>query len=95
MDMASNRRAARQAVMCKEISKNRRLILMWMLSKEELAANELADRVGSSQENIAYYLRQLEKSGMITARRAGPKIYYHTVDHELLRASLVSTGACD
>ena len=95
IDVVANNRTERQTVMCREISKNRRLILMWMLSKEELASNELADRVGSSQRNIAYYLRQREKSGMVAARRAGSKVYYHAVDHECHRRSLAITGACD
>ncbi len=77
--------AEKQAALCKVVGHSRRLIILWMLSKEELSVNEIAERAGSTLQNVSQHLRLLKKSGMVTTRRAGQTIYYQIVDHDCLR----------
>jgi DNA-binding transcriptional ArsR family regulator len=77
--------AQKQAALCRAVGNSRRLIILWMLYKEELSVNEIAQRVGSSLQNVSQHLSLLKKSGIVTTRRAGQTIYYQIVDHECLR----------
>jgi DNA-binding transcriptional ArsR family regulator len=77
--------AKRQAALCRAVGNSRRLIILWMLSKEELSVNEIAERAGSSLQNISQHLRLLKNSGIVTTRRSGQTIYYQIADHECLR----------
>ncbi|MEW5869757.1 MAG: metalloregulator ArsR/SmtB family transcription factor [Chloroflexota bacterium] len=85
MDDAVIDLAERQAAFCRMVGNSRRLIILWMLSKEELSVNEIADRVGSSLQNVSQHLNLLKKSRIVTSRRDGQTIYYQIVDHEYLR----------
>jgi DNA-binding transcriptional ArsR family regulator len=67
------------------IGKNRRLIILWMLSKQELSVHEISERVGSSFRNVSHHLNMLKKSGIVRSHRSGHTIYYQAVDHEYLR----------
>jgi DNA-binding transcriptional ArsR family regulator len=77
--------AEQQAALCRAIGNSRRLVILWMLAKEELPVNEIAQRAGSSLQNISQHLSLLKKIGLITARRDGQTIYYQISDQEWLR----------
>lgn len=85
--------AKRQSEVCRAVANSRRLIILWMLTKEELSVNEIARRVGSSLQNISQHLRLLKKTGIVGARRSGQTIYYHIVDQEFLRECPALLGA--
>ena len=72
--------AKRQAALCRVVGNSRRLIILWMLSKEELSVNEIAERAGSSLQNVSQHLSLLKKSGVVTSRRAGQTILGLTQD---------------
>jgi len=77
--------AERQAVLCRVVGNTRRLLILWLLSKEELPVNEIAARVGSTLQNISQHLSLLKKSGIVTSRRAGQTIYYQIADLECIK----------
>lgn len=77
--------AERQAAQCRLMGNSRRLLILWMLSKEELSVNEIAARAGSTLQNVSQHLGMLKKTGMVTARRDGQTIYYRIADHESAR----------
>jgi ArsR family transcriptional regulator, virulence genes transcriptional regulator len=77
--------AERQAALCRVVGNTRRLLILWLLSKEELSVNEIAARAGSTLQNISQHLSLLKKTGFVTARREGQTIYYHIADHECIR----------
>lgn len=77
--------AERQAALCRVVGNARRLVILWMLSKEELSVNEIAQRAGSSLQNVSQHLSLLKKSGIVTSRRDGQTIYYQIADHECLQ----------
>ena len=77
--------AEKQAAWCRVLGSARRLIILWSISKEELSVNEIAERVGSSVQNISQHLSLLKKSGFVTTRRDGQTIYYQLADDETLK----------
>lgn len=72
--------ASAQAAFCKAVGSPRRLIILWMLSEEELSVNEIAQRVGSSVQNISQHLSLLKNSGILTSRRSGQMIFYQMAE---------------
>jgi ArsR family transcriptional regulator, virulence genes transcriptional regulator len=77
--------AEKQAAVCRTLGNSRRLLIVWLLSKEELAVNEIAVRAGSTLQNVSQHLTVLKKAGMVTSRRDGHTIYYRAADHECIR----------
>ncbi|MBN2550692.1 MAG: helix-turn-helix transcriptional regulator [Anaerolineales bacterium] len=76
--------AERQAALCRIFGNARRLLILWMLSEEELSVNEIAARAGSSVQNVSQHLSLLKKAGIVSTRREGQMIYYHVIDQECL-----------
>jgi len=77
--------AERQAAVCSAIGNPRRLLILWILSTEELSVNEITSRVGSSLQNVSQHLSLLKKAGIVTTRRAGQTIFYHIADNECIK----------
>jgi DNA-binding transcriptional ArsR family regulator len=77
--------AEEQAARCRVFGNARRLAILWMLSNGELPVNEIAEKVGSSLQNVSQHLNLLKKFGIVTCRRAGQTIYYQVVDKEGLK----------
>jgi ArsR family transcriptional regulator, virulence genes transcriptional regulator len=80
--------AEKQASLCKVIGNSRRLLILWQLSNEELCVNEIANRVGSTLQNVSQHLNLLKKAGIVVTRREGQTIYYRLADHECVRDCL-------
>jgi DNA-binding transcriptional ArsR family regulator len=78
--------AEKQAAMCRVVGHSRRLLILWLLSKEELSVNEIAARAGSTLQNISQHLSLLKRTGIVVARREGQTIYYRIADHECARS---------
>ena len=77
-----------QATLYRILGNGRRLLILWILSDEELSVNEIAARAGSSLQNVSQHLKLLKKSGILTTRRAGQTIFYQMADHEWLTIGL-------
>jgi len=84
MEPTTVKLANKQAALCRAVGNSRRLIILWMLAKEELPVNEIARRVGSSLQNVSQHLSLLKKLGIVTTRRSGQTIYYQLADHNCL-----------
>ena len=56
--------AEKQAAMCKVFGSARRLIILWLISKEELSVHAIAERVGSSLQNVSQHLRLMRDKGI-------------------------------
>ncbi len=85
MDTSVIEIAEKQAALCRVLGSARRLIILWLISQGELSVNEIAERVGSSVQNISQHLSLLKRSGFVSARRDGQTIYYQLADEEYLR----------
>jgi DNA-binding transcriptional ArsR family regulator len=85
MDTTISDLAEKQAALCKVFGNSRRLLILWLLSKEELSVNEITARAGSTLQNVSQHLSLLRKAGIVTTRRDGQTIYYQIADLECLR----------
>ena len=85
MDTSVIEIAEKQAALCRVLGSARRLIILWLISQGELSVNDIAERVGSSVQNISQHLSLLKRSGFVSARRDGQTIYYQLADEEYLR----------
>lgn len=85
MDKSVLEFAEERAALCRVLGSARRLIILWLITNNELSVNDIAERVGSSVQNISQHLSLLKKAGFVNARRDGQTIYYQLVDNESLR----------
>lgn len=74
--------AKKQAALCKAMGNEHRLVILWLIAKEELPVSEIAQRVGISIQNVSQHLHLLKRAGIVTTRRAGQTIYYQITDNE-------------
>lgn len=77
--------AEKQAALCRIMGNGRRLLILWMLSREELSVNEIAARAGSTLQNVSQHLNLLKKAGVVNTRRNGQTIFYRAADHECIK----------
>ncbi len=88
MDTVTLEMAEKQAALYRVMGNGRRLLILWMLSKEELSVNEIAARVGSTLQNVSQHLNLLKKAGVVYTRRDGQMIFYQAADHECVKQCL-------
>lgn len=85
MDATTIECARKQAGLCKAIANERRLVILWLIAREELPVSEIAQRIGSSVPNVSQHLKLLKKCGLVDTRRDGQTIYYQMIDSEFVR----------
>jgi len=58
------------------LSDTTRVRLLWALIDEELAVNELADRVGKPAPSVSQHLAKLRMARLVRTRREGTQVFY-------------------
>jgi DNA-binding transcriptional ArsR family regulator len=86
IDMANL--AERQAEICKTFSNPTRILILWILSEEELSVGEIANAVNASTQNTSHHLRIMKDRGILNARRQGQTIFYAIQDREIIQSIL-------
>ena len=77
IDLQRLRRSADQAGrLLKALGNPDRLLLLCMLSQEELHVGALEERVGVGQPTLSQQLGVLREEGLVSTRREGKNIYY-------------------
>ncbi len=61
-----------------------RVRLVDLLRNGELTVNELAERVGASQQNVSRHLAVLTEAGVLGRRKEGVRVHYRIVDEGVL-----------
>jgi DNA-binding transcriptional ArsR family regulator len=61
-----------------------RIHLLDCLRGGEATVNELAERVGSSQQNVSKHLSVLADAGILGRRKEGTHVYYRIADERVL-----------
>jgi len=58
------------------LSDTTRVRLLWTLLDEELAVNELADRLGKPAPSVSQHLAKLRMARLVQTRREGTQVFY-------------------
>lgn len=64
----------RQAALFKALATERRLAIVWLLSRGEMCVGDLAEALDTSVPNISQHLRVMRESGFVKARREGQTV---------------------
>lgn len=64
------------AEVAKALASGRRAELVDVLAQAERSVDDLAAEIGQSVANTSHHLRALARSGLVTTRRDGTRIYY-------------------
>jgi len=62
----------------KAIGDNTRHKILVLLQENEMNGSEILNYLDVSQPTISYHLAILKRAGLVTSRRKGKYIYYHT-----------------
>ena len=86
--MTKNRATVRkifelQCQICKAMGHPLRLEMVDLLSKRELAASALLDRLETSKANLSKHVMQLINAGIVDQRREGRQVYYRLAHPEI------------
>ena len=57
-----------------------RIRLLDRLRDDEATVGELADALGTSQQNVSKHLAELAQAGILGRRKEGNRVYYRIVD---------------
>jgi DNA-binding transcriptional ArsR family regulator len=77
--------AEKKAEIFQVFSNAKRVLIFWVLSKDELSVNEIAEAIDSSIQNTSQHLRLMKASKILESRRDGQTIYYSIADNEIGR----------
>lgn len=84
MDANLFRQAQEQAQYCQVFSNARRILILWVLGRDEMTVSDIASEVGASLQNTSQHLRLMRDRGILSSRRDGQAIFYHVVNNDCL-----------
>ena len=61
-----------------------RLKILFTLNESEVAVNDIADSVGTSQSNISQHLSIMRDKGLLTSRKVSNQVFYRIDDSRTL-----------
>lgn len=73
---AMRRHAASAAKLIRALSNRHRLLVLCVLSEQELSVGELNSQVRLSQSALSQHLAVLRREGLVSTRRSAQTIYY-------------------
>ncbi|MDP8243883.1 MAG: metalloregulator ArsR/SmtB family transcription factor [Candidatus Hinthialibacter antarcticus] len=71
---------------CKALSDETRLRLLWLLDQHELSVNDMVDILASTQSRVSRHLNVLKESGFLELRREGTWSYYRKAENGAMPA---------
>ena len=81
--------ARKRTTLCKIFSSTRRVLIVWVLGKEEMAVTEIAKSVGASMQSTSQHLRLMKDKGVLTSRKDGQTVFYRVAKNELTQNCLI------
>lgn len=84
MNSVTKELAENQADFCKMFGNASRVLILWSLSERELPVGEIAEKVGTSLQNISQHLAVLKEHRIVVSRREGQTIFYRIANNELI-----------
>jgi ArsR family transcriptional regulator len=76
------------AEFCKMLANPKRLMILALLSKQEMSVGELAESMGTAMATVSQHLTALRAKHIVEARKDGQTVYYHTTDPRLMEACI-------
>lgn len=76
MDPQIRELAQEQAAICKIFGNANRVLILWVLGKQEMSVSAVAEAIDSSLQNTSQHLRLMKDKGILDSRREGHTIYY-------------------
>ena len=64
-------------------SNDKRILIFWLISDDEMSVNDLAETIGTSIQNTSQHLRLMKDKGIVESRRNGKEIYYRVANTEV------------
>jgi len=77
--------AQEQAQYCQVFSNARRILILWVLGKNEMSVSDIASEVDASLQNTSQHLRLMRDRGILGSRRDGNTIFYRIVNNDCLK----------
>ena len=84
MDGSLFRQAQEQAQYCQVFSNARRILILWVLGRDEMTVSDIASEVGASLQNTSQHLRLMRDRGILISRRDGQAIFYRVINNDCL-----------
>lgn len=86
LDIETMRHSAGNATrVLRSLAHEDRLLLLCLLSQEELCVSELEHRLDIQQPSLSQQLGVLRRENLVSTRREGKHIYYRVADNRILQ----------
>lgn len=74
---------------CKFMGNPKRIEILFLLGKNELCVDEIAQAMGITITNVSQNLSVMKSRGVLEFRREGKNIYYKLADRRILDACII------
>jgi len=74
--------ARQQADICSVFGSTRRVLIVWVLGKQEMSVSDIAAAIGATMQNTSQHLRLMKDKNIVQSRRDGHTIYYRIAENE-------------
>ena len=85
MDINLQDLAAERAQLCSVFGNANRILILWVLRKQELSVGDIAKEIGTSLQNTSQHLRLMKDRDIVQSRRVGQVVYYRIAENELMK----------
>lgn len=72
------------SLMLRSLGNQDRLLLLCLLSQEELCVSDLEERLDIRQPSLSQQLGVLRREGLVDTRKEGKRVYYRVADPRVL-----------
>jgi len=74
---------------CKVLANPKRLMILALLSRQEMNVGEIADSMDTALATVSQHLTALRGKHIVESRREGQTVYYHLKDPRLMEACIL------
>jgi DNA-binding transcriptional ArsR family regulator len=84
MNIEKEELAAKQAQLFNVFGHSKRIMILWLLRKQEFCVGEIAEEIGTSLQNTSQHLRLMKDRNIVQSRREGHVVYYRIAENEMM-----------
>ena len=71
---------------CKMLANPKRLMMLTLLSRDEMSVGEIAEKLGTPMATTSQHLSALKGKHLVEARKEGQTVYYRLRDRRVIEA---------